>query len=512
MPENPNEDRRKHPAAWLRRTDIHADNDPREEAQDCSDGPRYAELVCRSNFSFLRGASHPEELVARAAELGYHALAVTDYNTLAGVVRMHVAAQAKGLRLVIGAEFDPVDAPAITLYPTDRPSYGRLCRLITRGRLRTPKGQCEIRFDDIAELSQGLLGIVLDQSQAHTSVGMAPDTCTSRSRIKLARFREVFGDRLYLAAAALRGGDDDGHLDRIQHLSRQSGVPMAATNDVHYHDPQRRFLQDVVTCVREHCTLEQAGQRLFANAERHLKSPEEMARLFAEYPHALANTIEVAQRCRFSLDELRYEYPEELCPADLTKTEYLTRLTWDGAKQRYPHGAPDKVRRLIEHELKLIEELRYECYFLTVWDIVRFARSRDILCQGRGSAANSAVCYCLGITAVDPERVDLLFERFVSKERNEPPDIDVDFEHERREEVFQYIYEKYGRERAGIVAEVITYRPAIGRPRRGQGLGALAGLGRSAWPSRWSGGVANSSSRSACGKRASTPMTASCAV
>ena len=437
-------------------------------------GPRYVELTCKSNFSFLRGASHPEELVGRAAELGYAALAVTDRNTLAGVVRMHVAAKARNLRLIVGAEIVPTDAPPIALYPTDRAAYGRLCRLITRGRLRTPKGECEIHFDDVADLSAGLIGIVLEsgasgavaQRVARVSAAYPWDDLGRRGETSLfmppveegglLRCREVFGDRLYLAATALKGGDDAAHLGWIHGLSRRTGVPMVAANDVHYHEPGRRFLQDVLTCVGEHCTIEQAGTRLFANAERYLKTPEQMADLFAGYPAAVAHTIEVASRCNFSLDELRYEYPEELCPDDVTPAEHLARLTWAGAKERYPDGIPAKVRRVIEHELKLIEELQYEPYFLTVWDIVRFARSRGILCQGRGSAANSAVCYCLGVTSVDPDRIDLLFERFVSRERNEPPDIDVDFEHERREEVFQYIYGKYGRERAGIVAEVIT--------------------------------------------------------
>ena len=402
----------------------------------------YAELDCKTNFSFLRGASHPEELVDRAVELGYAALAVTDRNTLAGVVRMHVAAKARGLRLVVGARIVPTDAPPIAVYPTDRTAYGRLARLITRGRLRTPKGECDIRFDDVAEYAPGLIGIVHDQPV----------------NADLLRYGEIFGDRLYLGAAALRNEDDAQHLARLHTLSRRVNIPMVAGNDVHYHEPDRRFLQDVLTCIREHCTIEQAGRRLFPNAERYLKTPQEMARLFADYPEAIARTLEVASRCAFSLDELRYDYPEELCPPGCTPMQYLAELTWAGAGERYPAGVPPKVRGLLEHELRLIEELKYESYFLTVWDIVRFARSRRILCQGRGSAANSAVCYCLGVTSVDPDRIGLLFERFVSRERNEPPDIDVDFEHERREEVFQYIYHKYGRERAGIVAEVITYR------------------------------------------------------
>ncbi|MHC4092679.1 MAG: PHP domain-containing protein, partial [Planctomycetota bacterium] len=444
MPEESNQDRRKHPAAALKFTG--GGDEGAEPATFRATSPSgstpYAELHCKSNFSFLRGASHPEELVDRAADLGYAALAITDRNSLAGVVRMHVAAKARNLKLIVGAEIVPDDAPAIALYAPDRPAYARLARLITRGRLRTPKGQCEIHFADLAELSAGLIGTVLGEADEDD----------------LRRYAEVFGDRLYLAASAPHGGDDAAYLQRRYRLSRRTGVPMVATNDVHYHEPDRRFLQDVLVCIREHCTIEQAGQRLFPNAERYIKEPARIARLFADYPDALARTLEVAGRCNFSLDELRYDYPEEICPGGLSPGQYLARLTWAGARERYADGIPAKVRRLIEHELRLIEELRYEPYFLTVWDIVRFARSRDILCQGRGSAANSVVCYCLGVTAVDPDRIDMLFERFCSRERNEPPDIDVDFEHERREEVFQYIYDKYGRERAGIVAEVITYR------------------------------------------------------
>ena len=451
MPENPNERRRRHPAAAAR----HPSAEDLVASTHCRDGVRYAELCCRSNFSFLRGASHPEELVDRAADLGYAALAITDRNSLAGVVRMHVAAKARNLRLVVGAEVTPADAPPIVLYPTDRPAYGRLARLLTRGKMRAAKNDCIIKMRDLAELSDGLVAVALGSVTA----------------LQLATYKDVFGDRLYLGAASNCGADDAEHLADCHRLARRLGVPMIATNDVHYHAPERRFLQDVMTCVRKHCTLEQAGTKLLANAERYLKSPPQIARLFADYPDAVARTVEVPERCAFSLDDLRYEYPKELCPDGDTPLEYLKRLTWRGTLARYPAGLPDKVRRLIDHELRLIEELGYEPYFLTIWDIVQFARSRNILCQGRGSAANSAVCYCLGITAVDPDRIDLLFERFVSKERNEPPDIDVDFEHERREEVLQYVYNKYGRERAGIVAEVITYRPRSAVRDVGKALG-----------------------------------------
>ncbi len=410
--------------------------------------PPYAELHCRTNFSFLEGASHPDELAVRAAELGYRALAITDSNSLAGVVRAHVAAKEIGLKLLIGAEITPVDAPALALLATDRSAYGRLSRLITRGRRNAEKGSCRLTFEDVAEHAEGLIACVVsrdgDEEQLETS---------------LPRYRDLFGDRCYLLAELHCGPDDRSHLSRLMRAARTTGVPLVAANDVHYHDPSRQPLQDVLTATRHGCTVAELGHRRFPNAERHLRSPADMVRIFAECPEAVARTVEVADRCTFSLDELRYEYPEELCPPGLTPLEHLTRLTWDGARWRYPHGLPEKARQLLEHELRLIEELHYEAYFLTVWDLVQFARGRDILCQGRGSAANSAVCYCLGVTSVDPERIDVLFERFLSKERNEAPDIDIDFEHERREEVIQYVYEKYGRDRAGMTASVITYRP-----------------------------------------------------
>ena len=444
---------------------------------------RYVELHCRSNFSFLEGASHPDELCSQAARLGYAGIAITDRNSLAGAVRMHVAAKEHGLRLVVGAEITPDDAPPILLFPTDRAAYGRLSRLITRGRLRMEKGQCRILLADIEEYAEGLVGIAVPSAAqnpererraglpSHTvrnvsqkgPVSSPPVACARGSdeadgHGPLARYRSIFGDRLYLAAEWHRAGDGRIWARRLHELSRHLHIPLVAANDVHCHSPERRYLQDVLTCIREHCTLATAGYRLHANAERHLRPLEEIERLYTALPGAVECAGEIADRCRFSLDELRYEYPEELCPPGTTPMSFLRELTKAGARDRFGGAVPDRIRRLLEHELALIEELRYESYFLTVWDLVRFARSRGILCQGRGSAANSAVCYCLGVTAVDPDRHDLLFERFVSRERDEPPDIDVDFEHERREEVFQYIYGKYGRERAGITAEVITYR------------------------------------------------------
>jgi error-prone DNA polymerase len=407
---------------------------------------RYAELYCRSNFSFLEGASHPEELVERAAELGYAALAITDRNSLAGVVRAHIAAKELGIKLLIGAEMTPVDAPPVVLWATDRAAYGRLSRLITRGRLRAEKGECTLTRDDIAALSEGLLaGVVVPPNERPADE-------------PLHRYRETFGDRAYLLATLYRGPEDERRLERLAHLSRRTRLPLVAAGDILYHVPERMPLQNVLTAIRHGTTVAQAGELLFPNAERHLKPLDELATIYSQVPDALRRSWHLAEQCSFSLDELRYEYPEELAPRGLTPYEYLVQLTWQGASERYPCGVPDKVRRLVEHELKLIEELRYEAYFLTVWDIVRFARERDILCQGRGSAANSAVCFCLGITSVDPDQSDVLFERFICRERNEPPDIDVDFEHERREEVLQYLYQKYGRERAGLAAVVITYR------------------------------------------------------
>ncbi len=416
-------------------------------------GRQYAELHCKTNFSFLEGASHPDELAIRAAELGYAALAITDRNSLAGVVRAHGAAKQIGLKLLIGAEIHSVDACPIVLLATDRRAYGRLSRLITTGRRNAPKGECRLTFDDIAAHSEGLLACVIEQH---------PDVF---------RYRELFDDRCYLLSELHLGSDDEQQLDQAMRLAKTAKVPLVAAGGVHFHHPARRPLADVLTAVRAGCTVAEAGELLLPNAERFLKSPEDMAELFAKFPAAIKRTIEIADRCTFSLDELRYEYPEELAPPGESLPEYLARLTWEGARKRYPHGVPDKVRELIEHEFRVINQLKYEAYFLTVWDLVRFARSRGILCQGRGSAANSAVCYCLGVTAVDPERMNVLFERFISVERNEAPDIDIDFEHERREEVLQYLYEKYGRERAGIVAEVITYRPKSALRDVGKALG-----------------------------------------
>ncbi|HEX9768152.1 MAG TPA: error-prone DNA polymerase [Kiloniellales bacterium] len=419
--------------------------------------PAYAELQVTSNYSFLTGASHPDELVIAAKALGLSALAIADRNSLAGVVRAHVAAKEAGLRLVVGARLVPRDGPEVLCFPSDRAAYGRLCRLLTLGKRRAEKGACDFAFDELLEHGEGQLFVVLPPEPLRALYPQAPYP-DAAFRDALARLCAAFPGACYLAAQQLHRGDDARRLAALAALAEASGAPLVATNDVHMHGPRRKVLLDVVTCIREGCTIDQAGFRLAANGERHLKSPQEMAHLFRDHPKALARTLEIAARATFSLDELRYEYPDEVTEDGRTPQQELAHLTWRGAGERYPGGLPARVKATLEHELALIDELGYAPYFLTVADLVRFARARGILCQGRGSAANSAVCYCLGITAVDPARLDLLFERFVSAERGEPPDIDVDFEHERREEVIQYIYEKYGRGRAGLTATVICYR------------------------------------------------------
>jgi error-prone DNA polymerase len=409
----------------------------------------YAELQITTNFSFLRGASHPEEMALQAAAFGHVSVGIADRNSLAGVVRAHIAAKEAGIRLSVGARLDLVDGASLLAYPSDRVAYGRLARLITIGRRRAPKGECAIHRSDVLEWGEGIVFLAVPPECGKESESFAG---------QLAELNAAFPDHCYVVANHLLRGDDTARLARLAEMSKRTGLPLVAGNDVHMHTAARRPLADILACIREKCTLDTAGYRLAANAERRLKPPEEMALLFRDYPDAVARTVEIASRCGFSLDELRYEYPDEISPDGTPPQEALESLTWMGAKQRYPGGVPATVRKQLEHELKLIGELSYAPYFLTVHDAVRFARAQDILCQGRGSAANSAVCYCLGITAVDPSKVDLLFERFVSAERNEPPDIDVDFEHDRREEVIQYIYGKYGRERAGMTATVIHYR------------------------------------------------------
>ncbi len=452
MPENDFVKVRPHPAKAARAGGAGA-GASHEVMGSESGGVGYVELSVTSNFTFLTGASHPEELVQRAAELGHRAAAITDTNTLAGVVRAHVAAKQAGLALVVGCRVVVSDGPAVLVYPTDRAAYGRLCRMLTVGKRRAPKGECHLTLHDVVEhgggKGGGMLAVidpprVLDERCVETIEGLA---------------RAFDDDRLSVACACGYRGEDGVRLEQLRALSAHTRVPLVACNNVLYHGPERRALQDVLTCVRHGCTIEQAGFRLNVNAERHLKSGCEMARLMRACPGAVERTVTIAQRAgAFGLDQLRYEYPDETCPPGQTPAEYLRACVLAGAAARYPGGIPGKTAASIEHELALINELRYEAYFLTCYDIVRFARSRGILCQGRGGAANSAVCFCLGITEVDPATHSLLFERFISRERNEPPDIDIDFEHERREEVLQYIYGKYGRERAAMTAEVISYR------------------------------------------------------
>ncbi|HUE79962.1 MAG TPA: error-prone DNA polymerase [Sphingomicrobium sp.] len=408
----------------------------------------FVELGVTSPFSFLRGASDAIELVLKAHELGMDAIGIADRNSLAGVVRMHSAAKGAGLKPLIGCRLDLQDAPSLLAYPKDREAYGRLSRLLSLGKMRAQKGACELSLADVAEHSDGIAFIAWPDDVDAFETG-------------LPRLRAALPSLRHVAASCLYRGDDAARIERLDRLARAQGCTILATNDVHYHAPERRPLQDVMSCIREKVTIASAGYLLNANAERHLKSPEAMARLFARWPHAIAATREFADALDFSLDELRYEYPRETVPEGRSPQQYLEHLTRQGAARRWPGGIPGKVEKQLRHELGLIEKLDFARYFLTVHDIVAFARSLEppILCQGRGSAANSAVCFCLGITAVDPATSDLLFERFISEERKEPPDIDVDFEHERREEVIQHIYSKYGRDRAGIAATVIHYRP-----------------------------------------------------
>jgi len=407
-------------------------------------GPSYAELSACTNFSFLYGGSHPEELVREAQGLGLSALGIADRNSVAGVVRAHAVAKETGFRILPGARLVFVDGtPDILAFPQTRSAWGRLCRLLTLGKRRAGKGQCVLQLADLithaAEMSLIVSGEEIDESLPETLVALR---CC----------------RVWLGAMMLYRGDDQRRLAWLRQISLQEQVPLIALGGVLYHVPERRPLQDVLTCIREHQTLDRAGQRLEANAERHLKRAEEMQRLFHLAPEAVIETRRFVETCSFSLDELAYDYPYETRDGFATPQDALAALAHEGMEKRFPDGAPEKVRAALEKELSLIGELLYAPYFLTVHEIVEFARSKGILCQGRGSAANSVICFCLGITEVNPAEIDLLFERFVSKERREPPDIDVDFEHERREEVIQHIYDRYGRDKAGLTATVISYR------------------------------------------------------
>src|SRR5229473_664776 len=418
----------------------------------------YAELQVTTNYSFLRSGSHPGELVLQAIDLGHTAIGIADRNTLAGVVRAYAtikeyyeefpALEEKQITLLVGARLETRDGYSLLAYPTDLEAYKRLSRLLTVGNRRAAKGDCELTFDDLAAHAEGILAIVLPPRR--------PDDPAFRERLRaLAR---LFGDRCYLAGTMLFRGDDARRLALLDNLAVEMRVGLVATNDVHYHEPERRALHDVVTAIRLGCTIDELGFRRFASAERHLKESAEMVRLFRRHPHAIERTQEIARRCKgFSLAQLTYQYPVEYEGGE-TPQGKLVRLTWKGAARRYPDGVPPDIAKTIQHEFALIEKKKIAPYFLTVHEIVEKARDLGVLCQGRGSAANSAVCYCLGITSVNPKEVKVLFERFLSSERDEPPDIDVDFEHERREEVIQYIYGKYGRGRAGITAIVSTYR------------------------------------------------------
>ena len=409
-------------------------------------GPRYAELQVTSHFSFLRGASSCEELFAQAAIMGIEALGIVDRNSLAGVVRAFEAAKTTGIRLVVGCRLDLADGMSLLVYPTDRPAYARLCRLLSLGKARAGKAKCHIEWPDLAAYAQGLIAVLV------------PDNADETCAMQLRRLRDVFGDRAYMALTLRRRPNDQLRLWELANMATAARVATVVTNDVLFDQPSRQILQDIVTAIRHNVTIDELGHRRERFADRYLKPPAEMHRLFGRYPEALARTVEIMERCTFRLDELAYQYPEERSDPSLSPQQTLEKLTWEGAAERYPEGLPSKVRRNLEHELRLIEKLKYAPYFLTVNSIVRFARSKGILCQGRGSAANSSVCYVLGVTSIDPDRNDLLFERFVSEERREPPDIDVDFEHERREEVIQWVYETYGRERAALCSTVIRYR------------------------------------------------------
>src|SRR5277367_2102712 len=420
----------------------------------------YVELHALSNFSFLRGASHPEELVAQAKSLGYRGLALTDECSLAGVVRAHIAAKEHELPLIIGTELNCSDELKLVVLATDRASYGAMSRLISKARRSTRKGCYALRRADLTDALPGCLIIWLPR---------ADKAAPQRQQADGGWLRERFEGRLWIGVELLTGGYDARRLELLEALGRALELPRVAAGDVHMHRRRRRALQDVLTAIRIGTPLHAAGYALYPNGERYLRP---LRRLRELYPEALlAQTLQIAERCTFKLDELRYEYPEEIVPAGETPASHLRALTMRGCAYRWPHGVPAAVRDNIEHELRLIAELKFEPFFLTVHDVVEYARSQKILCQGRGSAANSAVCYCLRITEVDPSRMAMLFERFISKERNEPPDIDVDFEHERREEVIQYIYKKYGRERAALAATVICYRPRSALRDVGKALG-----------------------------------------
>lgn len=453
----------------------------------------YSELQVATNFSFLRGASHPHEFVWRASELGYRAIGITDYNTLSGIVRAHTAAREAKIQLLVGCRIEidfegllkhpiterssPYHRSSLLVYPKDREAYGILCSLLTDGKHPVSKNDFVLHLADFLPVQHHFATIIVPpffQTLLHHHTPPSENTRAALFFELCKILKENSLDPALLSIALTHNyGSLNSHLVQITlQTARALAIPVVATNDAHYHLPERKPLQDALTCVREKCTIQQAGFRLFQNGERYLKTPSEMARLFRDLPHAISRTQTITEIASgFSLTSLRYTYPDEICPNDTIPEEYLRKEVLKGAAKRYPVGVPDHVHTAIDQELELIRELAYEKYFLTCYDIVTFARSREILCQGRGAAANSVVCYCLGITSVDPTQIDLLFARFVSKERQEPPDIDIDFEHERREEVIQYIYGKYGRDRAAIAAEVVTYQPRSAVREIGKALG-----------------------------------------
>src|ERR1700722_18330065 len=456
----------------------------------------YAELAVTTNFSFLRGASHPGEMVATADELGLAAIGIADRNSFAGVVRAYDEATDRTIKLLVGTRLVTVDGFEVLTYPTDRQAYGRLCQLLTQGNLKAKKGECHLTFEQILSASEGQIFIALPPpamfARPHPAASRPPSPCRGGLFTeRLSALARTAPGRTFLAGIHYHRGDEPRRLGLLAELGERHGAPLVAVNDVHYHAPERRPLLDVVTCIREKCTLSQAGFRLAFNAERHIKPAEEMARPFKNFPDAIARTVKIAEACTFSLGELKYEYPDEPVPPGKTAQQHLEDLTWAGAAERYPKdrspdGVPAEVQTQLNEELALIAKLDYARYFLTVHDVVAYARkAKGILCQGRGSAANSAVCFCLGITEVNPNESELLFARFISTNRGEPPDIDVDFEHERREEVIQHIYKRYGRDRAAICSTVVHYRSRRAIREVGKVLGLTeditAALAKTVW-------------------------------
>ncbi|HRG53834.1 MAG TPA: PHP domain-containing protein, partial [Bacteroidia bacterium] len=440
----------------------------------------YTELQITTNFTFLRGGSHPEEIVEQALAIGHTEIAITDHNTLAGIVRAYTAAKNKNIRIIPACRLDLLDGHSLLAYPTTKEAYARLSGLLSEGNLRAEKGKCFLYKTDVYRYKEGMIFILIPPASLNEAFDFNADFISA-----VREYKQAFGSQVYLGAIRSFQANDNKKLFRLSQLSTQFNIPLVATNDVHYHAPERRELQDVLTCIREKCTIYNAGFKLYQNAERYLKPAEEMKRLFAHYPEAIENTKKIANACLFSLSELKYIYPEEITSEGRTPQEELVYLAWQGAKERFGEHIPTHVKEAIEMELEFMERKNYAAYFLTVYDFVRFARSQDILCQGRGSAANSTVCYCLGITSVDPSKFRLLFSRFMSDARDEPPDIDVDFEHERREEVMQYIYQKYGRDRAAIVATVTQqhFKGAVRDVAKAMGLSvdAVNSLSASGW-------------------------------